>query len=164
MTSLSAPLNLLPADSTLARELIERAVLTRDPLRLVDRVRAQGPEWVEVEWGVPADGALCRGDDRARILPGTICTEHVVQAGELLIYALRGETTPEEGVPVLTRIRQAKFRGMVRPGDLLTTRVELIDVLGPVYRVRGRTSVAGGRVLDVVLDFAATTALAESAG
>jgi 3-hydroxymyristoyl/3-hydroxydecanoyl-(acyl carrier protein) dehydratase len=163
MTTL-APLDLLPADPAEARRLIERAVLQQDPLRLLDRVLAQGQNWIEAEWRVPADGSLCRGDERARILPGTICTEHVVQAGELLIFALRGETTPEEGVPVLTRIRRAKFRGMIRPNDLLTTRVELLEELGPVYRVRGQVSVDDARVLDVVLDFAATKALAERAG
>jgi len=158
----SAPLDLLCQDPDEARRLIEGAVLQQDPLRLLDRVVAQGPNWIETEWRVPEDGSLCRGDDRARILPGTICTEHVVQGGELLIYALRGETTPEEGVPVLTRIRRAKFRGMVQPGDLLQTRVELTESLGPVYRVQASVRVREARVLDVSLDFAATTALSKS--
>lgn len=162
MTSSPSTLNLLPADPELARELIEQAVLQQEPFRFLDRVVAQGPNWVETEWRVPSDGSLCRGDERARILPGTLTCEQVVQSGELLIFALRGVTRPEEGVPVMTRIHRAKFRGMIRPGDLLETRVELIDALGPVYRVQGRVRCAGVPVLDVKLDFAATKALSES--
>ena len=125
----------------------------------VDRVLAQGDGWIEAEWRVPSEGDLFRGDERARILPGTTTTEHVVQAGELLIWALRGETKAEEGVPVLTRIRAARFRDMVSPGDVLTTRVELTDHLGAVFKVRGRVAAGERRILDVSLDFAATSAL-----
>lgn len=158
------PTNLLVDDPSAARALIRRAVLQPEPMLFLDRVVAQGPDWIVTEWRVRDDPSLFRGDGATRILPGTLCCEHVVQSGELLIYALRGETTPLEGVPVLTRLRQARFRGMVRPGDLLTTRVELTDQLGPVYRLTGGVCCGLAGVLELTLDFAATTALAEASG
>lgn len=151
-------------DPTQARALIKQAILQPESTLYLDRVLSEGDLWLEASWQVPASGDLFRGDERARILPGTTTTEHVVQASELLIWSLRGETTPEEGVPVLTRIRNARYRAMVSPGDLLTTRVELIDQLGAVYKVRARVLSGEQRILDLTLDFAATTALSEVAG
>jgi 3-hydroxymyristoyl/3-hydroxydecanoyl-(acyl carrier protein) dehydratase len=156
------PTQLLLPNAEEARALIRRAVLQPEPHLFLDRVTAQGSTWIETEWVVPSEPSLFRGDARARILPGTFCCEHVVQSGELLIFALRGETRADEGVPVLTRLRNARFRNMVQAGDVLTTRVGLVDQLGPVFRLEAKTSCQGARVLEVSLDFAATTALSEA--
>ena len=157
------PLNLLAGGPAAQREAIAAAVLQPEAFRFLDAVVGQGPTWIQTRWEVPDRPELFRGDDRARILPGTLITEHVVQSGELLIYALRGPTTADEGVPVLTRIRQARFRRMVRPGEVLETRIELEDQLGPVYKLGATVRCDGGRVVDLGLDFAATLALKEAA-
>jgi 3-hydroxymyristoyl/3-hydroxydecanoyl-(acyl carrier protein) dehydratase len=161
-SELAMPLDLLPSDPAAARALVTQAILQSESMLFLDRVVGQGDAWLEGEWRVPERPELFRGA-RARILPGTLICEHAVQAGELLIHALRGETTSEEGVPVLTRMRQARFRRMVLPGDVLRTRVELVDQLGPIYKVQAAVRCEGARVLEVGLDFAATAALAEAA-
>ena len=124
---------------------------------------AQGEDWLETSFAVPRTGPLLRGDDRARVLPGTLTTEQAVQASELLIHALRGPTTEADGVPVLTRLRHARFRGLVRPGDVVTTRVQLEDQLGPAYTVQATAHVEGALVFEARLTFAATTALRQTA-
>lgn len=146
-----------------ARRWIREAVLQPEPLLLVDRVAAQGEGWLETVFQVPRSGPLLRGDDRARVLPGTLTTEQAVQASELLIHALRGPTTEADGVPVLTRLRHARFRGLVRPGDVVTTRVELVDQLGPAFSIRAAASVDGAPVFEAHLAFAATRALRAAA-
>jgi 3-hydroxymyristoyl/3-hydroxydecanoyl-(acyl carrier protein) dehydratase len=51
--------------------------------------------------------------------------------------------------PVLTRILEAKFRGMVVPGDLLRIEVEQEEKMGEAYVMNGKVSVAGKNVLRV---------------
>jgi hypothetical protein len=74
--------------------------------------------------------------------------------------ALPGKTsspTPEAGEspalrerkPVLTRILEAKFRGMVRPGDLMRVQVDLEEKMGDAFVMNGRVDVAGKNVLRV---------------
>lgn len=154
----------MPPDPLAARAAIRAAVLQPEPLLLVHRVVAQGSRWLETEFDVPGDGPLLRGDERARVLPGTLTCEQAVQAGELLIHALRGPTGPADGVPVLTRLRHARFKDMVRPGDTVRTRVELEDQAGPAYALRAVARVGERVVLEARLAFGATTALQRSAG
>lgn len=154
---------LVSDDPAQARAWLRAAVLQPEPLLLIDRVVAQGSDWLETVFEVPRSGPLLRGDDRARVLPGTLTTEQAVQASELLIHALRGPSTEADGVPVLTRIRHARFRGLVRPGDVVTTRVRLEDQLGPAYEVRATARVGAALVFEARLAFAATTALRDAA-
>jgi 3-hydroxymyristoyl/3-hydroxydecanoyl-(acyl carrier protein) dehydratase/REP element-mobilizing transposase RayT len=51
--------------------------------------------------------------------------------------------------PVLTRILEAKFRGMVRPGDLLRVEVVQDEKMGDAFVMSGRVDVAGKNVLRV---------------
>ncbi|MCA8915439.1 MAG: transposase [Planctomycetes bacterium] len=51
--------------------------------------------------------------------------------------------------PVLTRILEAKFRGMVRPGDSLHIEVEQEEKMGDAHVMNGKVSVAGKNVLRV---------------
>jgi REP element-mobilizing transposase RayT len=51
--------------------------------------------------------------------------------------------------PVLTRILEAKFRGMVKPGDLMRIEVALEEKMGEAYVMNGRVDVAGKNVLRV---------------
>ena len=156
-------MRLVSDDPRQARGWIREAVLQPEPLLLVDRVAAQGEDWLETTYEVPRAGPLLRGDERARVLPGTLTTEQAVQASELLIHALRGPTTEKDGVPVLTRVRHARFRGLVRPGDVVATRVQLVDQLGPAYTVQAAARVRGSLVFEARLTFAATTALRDAA-
>lgn len=132
-------------DPSLAEARLAEALRHCEQYRLVDRVRDQAPDALTAEWAVPEDIGICRGDGQGgmQLLPGTVTCEHAVQCGEALIFSLRGRQDGD-GVALLARIRAAKFRGMVRPGDLLVTEVALVDQVGPAYVVRARTRVEGG--------------------
>ncbi|MBK9975785.1 MAG: transposase [Planctomycetes bacterium] len=56
---------------------------------------------------------------------------------------------PSPRKPVLTRILEAKFRGMVRPGDLMRIEVAQEEKMGDAYVMNGRVEVAGKNVLRV---------------
>lgn len=77
-------------------------------------------------------------------------------AGEAPTPPLAGESpaTMQAGAPalrkpVLTRILEAKFRGMVVPGDLLRVEVEQEEKMGEAFVMNGKVSVAGKNVLRV---------------
>ena len=56
------------------------------------------------------------------------------------------------GLGVLTRVQNAKFKGVVRPGDKLEMEVELTDSLSNASFMKGQTRVNGKVIL--VIEFA----------
>jgi 3-hydroxyacyl-[acyl-carrier-protein] dehydratase len=89
------------------------------------------------------------------VLPGVLICEAIVQSGAILIAHLPGESL-EGAVPVLTRLNNAKFKQMVRPGDILEMEACLKEKLGGAYFMEGTARVNGK--LAVSLEFACTAA------
>jgi 3-hydroxyacyl-[acyl-carrier-protein] dehydratase len=94
------------------------------------------------------------------IMPGVLICECCFQAGALLIAHLRGGLDPSSGTPVLTRIQDARFKRVVRPGDSLRIEVTIDDVLDDAYFMTGRVTVDGKAVVRVT--FACTQVRAEA--
>jgi len=83
------------------------------------------------------------------IMPGVLLCECCFQAGALLIVHRKGGWNWSDGMPVLTRIGDARFKHIVRPGDSLLTEVTLDDELDGAYVLAGRLSVSGKLALRV---------------
>ncbi len=83
------------------------------------------------------------------VMPGVLLCECCFQAGALLIAHRKGAWSWSDGMPVLTRIGEAKFKRMVRPRDLLLAEVSLDDELDRAYVLSGRLTVSGELVLRV---------------
>lgn len=83
------------------------------------------------------------------VMPGVLVSECCFQAGALLIAHRMGGYDASRGVPVLTRITDAKFRRIVKPGSTLRIEVTLDDELDNAYYLTGRASVEGKAVLRV---------------
>ena len=133
---------------------LDEALRTCGAYRLVDRVEREGEGWLDVAWTVPHQASFHRTDgaERLLLLPGTVTLEHLVQAGEALIWRLRGRS-PDEGVPVLGRLRWAKFRGMVRPGDVLRSTVRFEAQTGPAFEVAAESRVEDAVVVRAQMAF-----------
>ena len=101
------------------------------------------------------------------VMPGVLLCECCFQAGALLVghhlkslYSPRhaggtatdDHTTP--GTPVITRIKDAKFKQIVRPGDLLDVEVTIDENVNDVFFMTGRLRVGGKLALRV--EFAVT--------
>ena len=56
-------------------------------------------------------------------MPGVLICESIFQTGAILLSSIIGDIS--EGTPVLTRISNAKFKNMVRPGAILELEAEL---------------------------------------
>lgn len=72
------------------------------------------------------------------ILPGVLLCEAIFQTGALLIALRLKETDdPRSGVPVLTRIKGARFKRPVGPGDTIRMEVRIKESLGGAWFMKG---------------------------
>ncbi len=126
----------------------------RPPFLWVDRIISLAADRIETEKDIPLDLDVFTGHyPDYPIMPGVLLCESVFQSGGLLIMEIMNrEQKTMGGIPVLTRIREAKFRREVRPGDTIRVQVEVTEAIWPACFLRGRVFVAGKEVVKV--DFA----------
>jgi len=84
---------------------------------------------------------------RQPIMPGVLICESCFQAGALLVAKRLGNTASDAGSPVVTRISEAKFKRIVRPGDLLRINVALDEEFGGAFFLNGKVTVGGATAL-----------------
>ncbi len=137
---------------TLDRQGIEELLPHRDPFLFVDEVTGSGVDddgiaWLETRWTVQPDMDVFRGHYPGNpILPGVLIQEHTFQSGALLIYTTENRAGLTGGMPVLTKVEDARFRRMVKPGMTLTTRVELTETLSNARYIRAKVTGPEGLV------------------
>jgi 3-hydroxyacyl-[acyl-carrier-protein] dehydratase len=81
------------------------------------------------------------------IMPGVLICESIFQTGAILLSHIIGAAS--DGTPVLTRISNAKFKNIVRPGDLLELQAELVETVSNAYFLKGSASSAGKTAVTV---------------
>jgi 3-hydroxyacyl-[acyl-carrier-protein] dehydratase len=138
----------------LERAAIEGYLPHREPFLFLDRVvaleREGTPPALTAEWCVPATADFFRGHYPGNpITPGVILCEHTFQAAAVLLCASGEVFGATRDVPVLARIEKAKFRRLVRPGELLTTRVTLVEKVGPASFLEAKSAVDGATALEL---------------
>jgi 3-hydroxyacyl-[acyl-carrier-protein] dehydratase len=65
---------------------------------------------------------------RRPVMPGVLMIEGMAQLAGLLMEASLKERFAREGKAILTVLERTKFREMVRPGDTLAYRAEVVSV------------------------------------
>ena len=90
----------------------------------------------------------------APITPGVLLCEAVFQAGALYLarQAQAAGAKPGEGVPLLAKINDVRFRNPVYPGETITIEVKKKEALGGFTMMSGSVKSGDKRVLTV--DFA----------
>jgi 3-hydroxyacyl-[acyl-carrier-protein] dehydratase len=120
------------ASSTAARAEIEALIPHRDPFLFVDRIVERGADRLVAEWDVRADLAAFRGHYPGfPVLPGVLISEFAFQCAACLFASGAEPTVGAGAVPVLTKIEDARFRRVVRPGETLRAEVLVVERLGP---------------------------------
>jgi len=145
----------------MTRPEIEQAIPHRAPFLFLDRIVEHGPpsavgdvedaeRWILAEWTVPSTAGeapwIAGHFPGQPVTPGVLLAEHAFQAAAVLISRALGGFDAEDGVPVLTRIQDARYRRRVDPGETLTTRVDVEDTVGPAWYLKAKITCDGAKV------------------
>ena len=126
---------------------IEALLPHRAPFLFVDRIVERGEDAISTEWDVLPELDCFRGHYPGEpVLPGVLISEFAFQSGALLIYSSQPEDREADGVPVMTRIENARFRKIVRPGETLRADVRMEEQLSSARYMSARITSGGKRV------------------
>ena len=139
--------------SVLTTKEILNIIPHRQPFMLIDTIE-------ELEAGVKAVGKKCVSYNEPffaghfpeePVMPGVLIIEALAQVGAVAILSM-----PENKgkIAYLGGIKEARFKGMVRPGDVLMLETEIIRMKGPVGIGDAKAYVDGKLVCKAELTFA----------
>lgn len=136
------------------------AIPHRPPFLFVDDIVEVDDQRIVTRKFVDPESDFFRGHYPGHpVMPGVLVCESCFQAGALLIAHKMGALGGSTGVPVLTRIGDARFKRMVSPGQTLDVEITLDEELDGAFFMTGRVKVEGKAVLRVT--FACTLAAEE---
>jgi len=139
-------------------EQVLKAIPHRPPFLFVDRIVELTETKIRTTKEISPDEPFFKGHYPGNpIMPGVLVCESIFQTGAILLSSIIGDIG--DGVPVLTRITNARFKNMVRPGSLLEVEAELVERVSNAFFLKGSASVAGKTV--VTVEFAVSLAQAE---
>lgn len=131
---------------------IEKILPHRHPFLLIDRVEELEPGRRAVAYkAVSFEAPYFQGHFPGNpVMPGVLMIEALAQTGAVAILSqetMRGKTAYFGG------IQQARFKRMVRPGELLRLECELIKLKGPIGVGSARATVNGELAVSAELSF-----------
>lgn len=120
----------------MTRADIERLIPHRPPMLLVDEVVEKTPEYIVCRKTFRPNEYFFQGHyPDYPLVPGVILCEASMQAGAILL-----SDYPGDGVPVATRMNDVRFRKMVRPGDTVLLRVDLVERMANAFFMHGKVT------------------------
>jgi len=146
----------MASDEPVVQQVILDTLPHRPPFLFVDEIVEIEPGKILARRTMRVDEDFFKGHYPHRpITPGVLVLESIFQAGALLMgRTLPPEEIPGEPMPVLTRIKDAKFRRPVNPGETVDLEVEFVDRLKNLYRFKGRALVDGTEAVRVTFSCA----------
>ncbi|NOT77850.1 MAG: beta-hydroxyacyl-ACP dehydratase [Bacteriovoracaceae bacterium] len=126
---------------------IELLIPQRAPFLFVDKVIDKNDLMIKTVFKITGNEDFFKGHFPGNpIMPGVLLQEALFQSGAALMSGLSGA-----GLGVVTRVQNAKFKNMARPGDELEMEVTLVESLSNAHYMKGVTKVLGKTIL--VLEF-----------
>ena len=139
------------------------AIPHRPPFLWVDSIISFDAETIVTEKYIAPDLDFFKGHyPGLPIMPGVLLCEAVFQTGALFMARIlqeSGQTLASGGkIPVLTRIKGAKFKREVKPGDTIRMHVTLDENIGNAWFFKGRVLVENRTAVKVDFGCAITDA------
>jgi 3-hydroxyacyl-[acyl-carrier-protein] dehydratase len=123
----------------------------RPPYLLVDAIESLDATAVVTRTEIAPDAFYVTGHfPGAPILPGAMMQEMTTQSAGILIAARYNPMESfdthdplhnEFALGVLVRVKDARYRGFARPGDVVRIRVELREIVSNMFEFSGRITV-----------------------
>lgn len=139
----------------LDRTEIEKLIPHRGPFLLLDRITEISAQKVSAQYRIKTDNALFQQVlpfhyPGSPITPGVLLCEMIFQAGAaLMAHRLMSENNTIKGAPVITRIRDARFKNMILPESELAITAEFEDQVSTAYYLKGSVECEGKLALRV---------------
>jgi 3-hydroxyacyl-[acyl-carrier-protein] dehydratase len=140
---------------------IYEAIPHRPPFLWVDSIISCDAKTIVTEKFIAPDLDIFKGHYPGYpIMPGVLLCEAVFQTGALFMARMLQESghahETEKKAPVLTRIKGAKFKRAVNPGDTIRMHVTLDENIGNAWFFKGKVLVDNKTAVKV--DFGCTLA------
>lgn len=128
----------------MSREQVLAAIPHRPPFLWVDEVVELTDDAIKTTKRVDPDAEFFKGHyPDFPITPGVLICEAIFQSGAILLSQRCKEQVAAGLVPVMTRIKDTRFKAMVRPGDTLEMEVKIDDALERLFHLSGKARVNG---------------------
>ena len=134
-----------------ASEEVLRAIPHRPPFLFVDEVLELREDGAITQLTIKENFDFFQGHYPGNtIMPGVIICEAVFQSAAIfLVQKYQGEYAGKKITPVLGRIMNARFREMVKPGDVLTIEVSIQEKVGIFFMCKGVVKNGDKRSLNI---------------
>jgi 3-hydroxyacyl-[acyl-carrier-protein] dehydratase len=139
----------------MSREQILAAIPHRPPFLLVDEIL----EWTESR--IVCTKTFSGNEEffaghypGYHLVPGVLLCEAAMQSGAILLSRLL--KAEENKVPVAAKMKDVRFKRMVRPGELMRMEVELVERMADIFFLKAKVTVEDA--VAVRFEFACTAA------
>jgi len=135
-------------------EEIYKTIPHREPFLFIDRIIEVTEKGAVAERTIRDEEPQFAGHYPGNpLMPGVLLCEAVFQTAAVYIVKQKeGNNGTGEKTPILARIKEAKFKQMVRPGDVIRIEATFKETLSNFHFLRGRVLLNGKAALTI--DFA----------
>lgn len=135
-------------------ETILNNIPQREPFLFIENIIERSENSITTSKKLTGEEDFFRGHFPGRpVFPGVLMCEAVFQTGALLM-ALKGEGADNSKTALVTRVQNAKFKNMAKPGDLLMITVDFVEMLANASFMKGKIKAEGKTIMTI--EFAAT--------